>query len=624
MRKMKDSGYEWIGEIPKEWKISPLKYNYSIISGATPESSNADNWDGDIAWITPADYKTKDVYISKGSRTLSQLGYKSCSTSILPKGSIIFSKRAPIGSVAISSSELCTNQGCLGLVKCNETIDNKYFYYVLSIYPEVFNLYGSGTTFKEISANVFKNIMLPYPAVVIQEQIADFLDAKCGEIDALTADIQAQIDTLEQYKRSVITEAVTKGLDPDVEMKESGIEWCPQIPAHWEYCNPKGLFALRNDRAFPSDRQLTASQEYGIVFQDEYMEMTGNKVVTVEKDFSILKHVEPDDFVISMRSFQGGLEYSDKEGCISSAYVMLIPKKKYVYAPFYRWFLKSSKYINALQSTSNLVRDGQAMRYSNFVKVPLFIIPLDEQKQIADYLNKQVGSIDSILKGKKEQLSVLADYKKSLIYEYVTGKKEVPQAASVQATVIDPQVILMGLILNKLSNDIRGKVQIQKMLYLTNEYIGLNRGVQYYRYAHGPYDLQLEQYVDVLVSNHWYEEKHQRADLLIAGKNHNDFVEKYGDQFSDKQTEIDNLIDILRPMKTSQVERIATLFAAWNDFIIDGNPTPTDSQIIHEVMNNWTDNKANTQYTTWQGTLKKMKQHGIVPQGLGLHTLPKV
>lgn len=409
---MKDSGYEWIGEIPKEWKISPLKYNYSIISGATPESSNADNWDGDIAWITPADYKTKDVYISKGSRTLSQLGYKSCSANILPKGSIIFSKRAPIGSVAISSSELCTNQGCLGLVKCNETINNKYFYYVLSIYPEVFNLYGSGTTFKEISANVFKNIMLPYPAVVIQEQIAAYLDSKCSEIDAIIAQ-------------------------------------------------------------------------------------------------------------------------------------------------------------------------------------------------------------------KKEQLDVLADYKKSLIYEYVTGKKEVPRAVSDEVAVPDLQVILMGILINKLGNDIRGKIQIQKMLYLTNEYIGLNRGVQYYRYAHGPYDLQLEQYVDVLVSNHWYEEKHQGADLLVAGRNHADFVEKYGDNFHDKQADIDKLIAFIRPMKTSQVERIATLFAAWNDFIIDGNPAPTERQIIHEVMTNWTDNKANTQYATWQGTLKKMKQHGIVPQGLGLHTLPK-
>ena len=97
-----------------------------------------------------------------------------------------------------------------------------------------------------------------------------------------------------------------------------------------------------------------------------------------------------------------------------------------MYSPFYKWFFKSDKYINAIQSTSNLVRDGQAMRYANFAKVPLFIVPLDEQKRIADYLDRHISEINSIMKGKREQLAVLADYKKSIIYEYVTGKKEVP------------------------------------------------------------------------------------------------------------------------------------------------------------------------------------------------------
>ena len=139
--------------------------------------------------------------------------------------------------------------------------------------------------------------------------------------------------------------AVTKGLNPDVEMKDSGTPWCPLIPIHWKYANPKALFTQRLDRAYPGDKQLTASQEYGVIYQDEYMELTGTKIVTVMKDFSILKHVEPNDFVISMRSFQGGLEYSERRGSISSAYVMLIPNNEYVYPPFYRWFFVFCKYF---------------------------------------------------------------------------------------------------------------------------------------------------------------------------------------------------------------------------------------------------------------------------------------
>lgn len=426
MREMKNSGISWINEISENWNVEPIKYNYSLIAGATPESTNVDFWDGDIKWVTPADFKTKDIFVTGGSRNLTAEGYKSCSTSMLPIGSIVFSKRAPIGTVAITADRLCTNQGCLGLVEKSGRVLNKFYFYVISIYGDVFNLFGSGTTFKEISANTFANIKLPTPPIQEQKRIVDFLNAKCAEINSLTADIQTQIDTLEQYKRSVITEAVTKGLNPDVEMKDSGTPWCPLIPIHWKYVNPKALFTQRLDRAYPGDKQLTASQEYGVIYQDEYMELTGTKIVTVMKDFSILKHVEPNDFVISMRSFQGGLEYSERRGSISSAYVMLIPNNEYVYPPFYRWFFKSSKYINAIQSTSNLVRDGQAMRYANFAQVPLFIIPLDEQKQISEYLDEKVRKIDEILKSKKSQLEILAEYKKSLIYEYVTGKKEVP------------------------------------------------------------------------------------------------------------------------------------------------------------------------------------------------------
>ena len=306
--------------------------------------------------------------------------------------------------------------------------DNRYFAYLFQTdaWREQIRTKASGVKVFSVTQKIINEASVIIPPVEMQARISNFLDAKCAEIDALTADIQTQIDTLEQYKRSVITESVTKGLNPDVEMKDSGTPWCPLIPIHWKYANPKALFTQRLDRAYPGDKQLTASQEYGVIYQDEYMELTGTKIVTVMKDFSILKHVEPNDFVISMRSFQGGLEYSERRGSISSAYVMLIPNNEYVYPPFYRWFFKSSKYINAIQSTSNLVRDGQAMRYANFAQVPLFIIPLDEQKQISEYPDEKVRKIDEILKIKKNQLEILAEYKKSLIYEYVTGKKEVP------------------------------------------------------------------------------------------------------------------------------------------------------------------------------------------------------
>ena len=203
-------------------------------------------------------------------------------------------------------------------------------------------------------------------------------------------------------------------------MKDSGIDWIGEIPEGWRTINPKALFTQRKDKAQKGERQLTSSQQYGILYQDDYMELTGSKVVTVEKDFDILKHVEAGDFVISMRSFQGGLEYSTKSGAISSAYVMLVPNLELVYPRFYRWLLKSSVYIDALQRTTNMVRDGQAMRYSNFAQVRLFTLSIDEQKSRADFLDTKCSSIDKILSKTRSSIEEYKTLKQAIITQAVT------------------------------------------------------------------------------------------------------------------------------------------------------------------------------------------------------------
>lgn len=373
----------------KNGYMEPLSANFSSLkSGLTPFQ------DGDVvlAKVTPC-FENGNIAIAEG---LSQhIGY--------------------------GSSEL--------FVLRNKNIDRRFLFYFLQ--NENFKhsceatMIGTGGL-KRINPYFFQNAKIIYPSQEKQKEIVLFLDDKCDKIKEIIAHIQSQISTLEEYKKSVITKAVTKGLNPDVQMKDSGVRWCPKIPSHWKVYNPKALFTMRDQRAKTGERQLTASQKHGIVYQDEFMEMESQRVVVVVKDFSILKHVEPGDFVISMRSFQGGLEYSTKRGCISSAYVMLIPNKEKVYPPFYRWFFKSSKYINALQSTTNLIRDGQAMRYKNFAMISLFDIPLEEQKEIADYLDEKCKKIDHLIVLKKEQFLSLDSYKKSLIFAYVTGKKEVP------------------------------------------------------------------------------------------------------------------------------------------------------------------------------------------------------
>ena len=201
--------------------------------------------------------------------------------------------------------------------------------------------------------------------------------------------------------------------------KDSGVEWLGEVPEHWGGSQSRRLFSLRDERARPTDRQLTASQEHGILLQEDFIRLEGRRVVEVIKGADILKHVEPNDFVISMRSFQGGIERSTMSGCISSAYVMLEPRER-IHGPFFAYALKSAPYIQALQMTTNLVRDGQALRFGNFVQVDLPLVPLEEQRDIASFLDRETAKIDELVAEQQLLMELLKEKRQAVISHAVT------------------------------------------------------------------------------------------------------------------------------------------------------------------------------------------------------------
>ncbi|WP_177765162.1 restriction endonuclease subunit S [Flavobacterium sp. I3-2] len=203
----KDSGVDWIGEIPAHWEVKRLKNLFQIVNGATPSSAILSYWGGDITWVTPKDVNNIK-YISESERNISISGYKSCGTSLIPKGSIILTTRAPIGKVVIANKELCTNQGCKSLVKINNQ-NNEFIYSVLDISSKVLNSLGTGTTFMELSNVALKNFQLPIPPIQEQEQIVAYLDEVTGKIDQAIAQKQEQITKLKEYKQSLINDVVT-------------------------------------------------------------------------------------------------------------------------------------------------------------------------------------------------------------------------------------------------------------------------------------------------------------------------------------------------------------------------------------------------------------------------------
>ena len=201
--------------------------------------------------------------------------------------------------------------------------------------------------------------------------------------------------------------------------KDSGLPWLREIPNHWGITQSRRLFALRKEKATETDRQLTASQKHGVIYQDDYMALEGQRVVQVIIGADILKHVEPNDFVISMRSFQGGIEWCGHRGSISSAYVMLIPSDS-IEVKFFSYLFKCKPYIQALQSTSNLVRDGQALRYENFTLIDLPVIPYSEQQTIAAFLDNETAKIDALIAEQNRLIRLLKEKRQAIIAHTVT------------------------------------------------------------------------------------------------------------------------------------------------------------------------------------------------------------
>lgn len=201
--------------------------------------------------------------------------------------------------------------------------------------------------------------------------------------------------------------------------KDSGVGWLGETPAHWGISQSRRMFAVRSEPALPSDRMLTASQKYGVLFQSDFVEREGRRVVEVIMGVESLKHVEPDDFIISMRSFQGGIEWCRLRGSTSFHYVMLKPVKD-VYPPFFAHLFKSTTYIQALRATTDLIRDGQELRYSNFVQVDLPVIPMEEQASIATFLDRETGKIDELVTEQRRLMELLKEKRQAVISHAVT------------------------------------------------------------------------------------------------------------------------------------------------------------------------------------------------------------
>jgi type I restriction enzyme S subunit len=275
----------------------------------------------------------------------------------------------------------------------------------------------------------FLGTKTPLPPSAEQAAIVRFLYWSNGRLERAIRAKRTVIALLSEQKQGIVHRAVTRGLDPSAPFKPSGIPWLGDIPAHWEISRSKRLFSARKDFAFADDVQLSATQAYGVIPQSEFEEKVGRRVVKISMHLEKRRHVEKDDFVISMRSFQGGIERAWASGAIRSSYVVLKCARG-VDVGFFAYLFKSRGYIGALQGTADFIRDGQDLNFTNFCRVDLPLVPLEEQRAIAQFIANATVGIDTTLSRLEREIELLGDYRMRLFADVVTGKLDVREAAA--------------------------------------------------------------------------------------------------------------------------------------------------------------------------------------------------
>jgi len=432
----KDSGVPWLGDIPEQWKVRRLRDSvegcFTGIWGNEPDGIN------DLLCIRVADFDRHLLRVKLSKPTYRSIPPSDNNQRMLKKGDLLLEKSGggelhPVGAIILYDHDapaVCSN--FVARMPVAVGFDPNYLCY---LHAHLYNIRLNVRSIKQTTG--IQNLDISsylcetaaFPSYDEQKVIVRFLNHADWLIRRYISAKQKLIKLLNEQKKAIIQQAVTRGLDPNVRLKPSGVEWLGDIPEHWGVARSRRLFTLRKELAHPDDVQLSATQAYGVIPQAEFEQRVGRRVVKITMHLEKRKHVEKDDFVISMRSFEGGLERAWASGAIRSSYVILKPESG-VDVSFFSYLFKSVGYIRALQATANFIRDGQDLTYENFRSVDLPLVPIDEQRAIANYISNETSRIDANISRLNREIELLREYQTRLIADVVTGKLDVREAAA--------------------------------------------------------------------------------------------------------------------------------------------------------------------------------------------------
>ncbi|MBN3582820.1 restriction endonuclease subunit S [Algoriphagus aestuarii] len=428
----KDSEVEWIGEIPRHWEFKKISWCFETIgSGTTPKSNNEIFYEnGNVNWLLTGDLNDGDITFT--SRKITNQAIEAHSTlKTYPKGSIVMAMYgATIGKLGILKIATTTNQACCVLSKSKVVVEKYVFYWLLSSRKDIINLsYGGGQP--NISQDIVRNLRITCPPLPEQQQIVSFLDRKTQLIDNLIQHKEKKIELLKEKRTSLINHVVTKGLDPNVEMKDSGVEWIGEIPSHWKkkklgYCvNLQGRIGFKGYKKTDFVEEGEGCRVIGGKHIDN-----SNKLNLSNPDFlhwdkyyeSPEIMVKKGDLIISQRGTLGKVLYIDEDYGEMTINPSLVLVNKIKENPVFLWYYLQSDTILKIIDIEGSVTTIPMLSQEEISNFPVILPPSEEQQNIVEHLNTHTKEIDELIELEKNKTHLLKEYRQSIISEVVTGK----------------------------------------------------------------------------------------------------------------------------------------------------------------------------------------------------------
>ncbi|KXV78558.1 restriction endonuclease subunit S [Acetobacter cerevisiae] len=427
----KESGVSRIGKLPSHWSLSPLKRNFILYGGSTPKSDEEKYWNGEIFWVSPADLsKLSTLYIDNSARKITCAGLEACAATLVPKGTIILSTRAPIGSLAIADTELCTNQGCKSLVP-QPGADPLYFAYCLLASTEALQLQGKGTTFLELSADELGAFKLPFPSYVEQIAIATFLNCETGKIDTLISEQENLLTLLVEKRQATISHAVTRGLNPDAPIKDSGVAWLGEVPAHWS-TGALGYLCSIETGATPDRGNLRywgGTIPWIKTGEINWLPISGAEECISEEGVanSATRLAKPNTLLMAMYGqgvTRGRVALLEIEAAYNQACAAMFfgPRILPMFALYF--FMAAYSYIRDSGNETSQMN----LNASLVAKFKITIPPIIEQTKIIAFLTREITKFDRLKAEAENAIALLKERRSALISAAVTGKIDVRNA----------------------------------------------------------------------------------------------------------------------------------------------------------------------------------------------------